>query len=332
MEKEKRPLISIVIPAYNLESYIEKTLDSVFAQTYHDLEVIAVDDGSTDETGYVLDRYAEKEIRLHVFHQQNAGVSRARLSGIRAAAGDYIGFVDGDDLIDPDMFQRLLENAKKHDADISHCGYRMVFPDGAVQDFYGSGKVLVQDRRAGLMDLLEGTLVEPGLCNKLFRRTLFDQLLDGQTIMDLSLRENEDLLMNYCLFRSAQRAVFEDFCPYQYQIRTSSASHGGMKPHILKDPIRIGELLLQDTKTDPDLYLLSARYYVTKLVKAAVVKCSSGDVELLAIQKEARRKLKGFLRTYFSLPEREKRKMLAFWAACSPASYRLAHHIYLNQR
>ena len=265
-----------------------------------------------------------------MLHQNNQGVSFARLREIEAAAGAYIGFVDGDDLIDADMYERLYRNAVKYQADISHCGYRMVLADKA-EFYYNTGRVIEQNRQKGLADLLEGTLVEPGLWNKLFRRDLFSHLLSGDTIMDMSLRENEDLLMNYCLFSSAERSVFEDFCPYQYIIRENSSSHGGMKPHILTDPIGIGELLLADTKADEALYPLSARYYVTKLIKAATVSGKNRSSDIAAVCRTARAKLCAFLPEYLSLrSESKKKKLLAVWAAYAPGLYGVVHRLYLH--
>ena len=322
------PLISIVIPCYNIEAYIDRTLDSVFGQTYPNLEVIAVDDGSQDGTGAVLDRYAEKEPRLHVLHQKNRGVSYARLNGVAASSGEYIGFVDGDDLIDPDMYERLYQNAVHYKADISHCGYRMVFPD-RTDYYYNTGETVLQNRKRGISDLLEGTSVEPGLWNKLFRRELFVKLLQGKTVMDLTMRENEDLLMNYCLFSESAQSVYEDFCPYQYLIRNSSSSQGGLKPHILTDPIHIGELLLEETKQDPDWYRLAARYYVTKLIKAATVRQGFSFDKMSEIRKAAHEKLTAFLPEYRSLPgENAKRKLMAAWAAYAPHLYSAVHQIY----
>lgn len=322
------PLISIVIPCYNIEAYIDRTLDSVFGQTYPNLEVIAVDDGSKDGTGAVLDRYAEREPRLHVLHQNNQGVSYARLNGVSASSGDYIGFVDGDDLIDPDMYERLYQNAVHYKADISHCGYRMVFPD-RTDYYYNTGETVLQNRKRGISDLLEGTSVEPGLWNKLFRRELFVKLLQGKTVMDMTMRENEDLLMNYCLFSESAQSVYEDFCPYQYLIRNSSSSQGGLKPHILTDPIHIGELLLKETTQDPDWYRLAARYYVTKLIKAATVRQGFSSDKMSEIREAAHEKLTAFLPEYLSLPgENAKRKLLAAWAAYAPHLYSAVHQIY----
>ena len=133
--------ISIIVPAYNIETYLARTLDSILAQTYPNIEVIVVNDGSKDGTGAVLDRFATQDPRIRAIHKENGGVTSARLRGLAEATGEWIGFVDGDDLIEPDMYARLLENALKYDADISHCGYRMVFPS-RVDYYYNTGKLL----------------------------------------------------------------------------------------------------------------------------------------------------------------------------------------------
>lgn len=126
-------MISVIVPAYNVENYIGRTLDSILGQSFPDLEIIVVDDGSQDGTGAVIDRYAAAHPdRLTALHIPNGGVTNARLTGVSHARGEWIGFVDSDDVIEPDMYERLFENARKHNADISHCGYRMVFEDGRV--------------------------------------------------------------------------------------------------------------------------------------------------------------------------------------------------------
>ena len=138
----KNFVVSIIIPAYNIENYIEKTLDSVLDQTYDSLEIIVVNDGSKDNTAAIIDSYAQKDNRIKVIHKENGGVTSARLAGIAAATGDYIGFVDGDDYIEPNMFELLVNNAINYNADISHCGYQMVFPN-RTDYYYSTGKQLL---------------------------------------------------------------------------------------------------------------------------------------------------------------------------------------------
>ena len=153
-------MISVIVPAYNIESYIARALDSILSQTYSEIEIIVIDDGSQDETGVIVDRYADenpgKVIALHV---PNGGVTKARLTGVRYASGDWIGFVDGDDKIEPDMYERLLSNAERYHAQISHCGYQMCFSDGRVHYFHNTGCIVLQDKEKGLKDLLDGLII-----------------------------------------------------------------------------------------------------------------------------------------------------------------------------
>lgn len=241
--------ISIIIPAYNIEQYIAATLDSVLAQTCSNFEVIVVDDGSKDGTGAIVDAYALKDFRIRAIHQANGGVTAARLHGVAEASGDWIGFVDGDDKIEPDMYERLLRNALEYDAQISHCGYQMCFPDGRVNFFHNTGHLAQQDKTTALKELLSGSRIEPSLCNKLFHKTLFHSLLHGEAV-PRDIKINEDLLMNYFLFFAAERTVFEDRCPYHYIVRSTSASRAKLNEHKIYDPIRVKEIIRQSAAED----------------------------------------------------------------------------------
>ena len=114
-------LISVIVPIYNVEKYLDRCVDSIINQTYKNLEIILVDDGSPDNCLAICDSWAEKDRRIKVIHKENGGVSSARNSALDIASGDYIGFVDSDDWIEPDMYEILIKNAKKYDADISRC-------------------------------------------------------------------------------------------------------------------------------------------------------------------------------------------------------------------
>ncbi|OUQ02420.1 hypothetical protein B5E92_14680 [Erysipelatoclostridium sp. An15] len=162
-------LLSIIIPAYNIEPYIGRCLESLIIQTYKNLEIIVVDDGSTDNTLSIIKEYCNKDNRINVIHKKNEGVSVARLIGMKKASGEYIGFVDGDDIVEKDMFEFLINNAKKYGTDISHCGYVMDFPDGHSDYYYNTGRIIIQNNSKGLEDLLGGKYIEPGLCNKIYK-------------------------------------------------------------------------------------------------------------------------------------------------------------------
>lgn len=119
-----RPKVSIIVPMYGVEQYVEKCIDSLLSQTLQEIEIILVDDGSPDRSGEIADEYAKKDSRIKVVHQKNAGLGPARNSGIRVATGEYIGFVDSDDWANHEMFGRLYKAAVENDADIvvsGHC-------------------------------------------------------------------------------------------------------------------------------------------------------------------------------------------------------------------
>lgn len=240
-------MISVIVPAYNTAPWLPRCLDSILAQTHSDLEVIVVNDGSTDDTKAVLNAYAAQHDRVRAIHKENGGVTSARLRGVAEAAGDWIGFIDGDDVIEPQMYARLLENAKKEGADISHCGHQVLFPDGRVEFVHNTGKIRVQDTLTGLRDLLDGGEIESGLCTKLYKRKL---LQDLESRMDLTIKNNEDLLMNYFLFEKAEKSVFEDVCPYHYILRQGSASYRQLHEHSIFDPIRVRQSILETCSSE----------------------------------------------------------------------------------
>ena len=117
----EQAVLSIIVPVYNLENYLCKCIDSILGQTYRDFEVLLVDDGSTDSSLSICLQYAETDSRICVFHKDNGGASSARNLGLEKARGQYISFIDGDDFIEPDLYERLLEDLLKTNADISCC-------------------------------------------------------------------------------------------------------------------------------------------------------------------------------------------------------------------
>ena len=319
-----KPLISIIIPAYNLETLLSKTLDSVLAQSYSNLEIIVVNDGSTDCTGDIINSYSVKDNRIKAIHKENGGVTSARLLGVREATGDWIGFVDGDDYIEPEMYEKLLHNAIAYKADISHCGYQMVFPY-RVDYYYNTGCIVKQDRLSGLKDLIQGSYIEPGLWNKLFHKNLFHSLLHGDTI-DTSIKINEDFLMNYWLFKASDFAVYEDFCPYHYIVRKNSAANSKINKHKLWDPLRVTQIILGDV---PEAVKpVAFERLIRQLINGATMS-STQDPELIKpfrtyARKELRAKQKAVLCGKFST----KLKIMSLWASLWPTSYGFVHTLY----
>ncbi len=321
--------ISIIIPAYNIENYLRSTLESVLQQTYTNIEVIVVNDGSRDETGFIIDEYAHKDKRIKAIHKKNGGVTSARLAGVKVATGDWIGFVDGDDYIEPDMYERLLKNAKDYHADISHCGYQMVFPNH-IDYYYNTGRLVQQDNETGLKDLLEGAFVEPGLWNKLYHRSMFCNLLNNNK-MTLDIKINEDLLMNYWLFKESKGAVYEDFCPYHYVLRSGSAATSSVNNNKLEDPIKVMKLLLEDVKGNDVLETVIWTRLIRQYINLATMSYGDGKELIRPHKLKACKELK-FLRRFILKHKKFKTKLkgMALWVSISPKSYEWIHEAYLK--
>ena len=239
--------ISVVVPIYNLENYLESCINSILDQTHKNIEIIAVDDGSTDNSFVKLQELQKKDSRITVIHKENGGVSSARLEGLKYCQGDWVSFIDGDDQLDNIMFEKLLALAYENNADISHCGYKMIFPN-KINKFYGTHKMVIQDNHKGIEDLLMGDYVEPGLCNKLYKKEIIDLFLKNDSSdIDKSIKINEDLLMNFYLFKYSNKSVYFDECYYNYMIRDESASRGCLNKNKIFDPIKVRNLICQNS-------------------------------------------------------------------------------------
>ncbi len=313
--------ISVIVPAYNIEKYLERCVESICAQTYRNIEIIIVDDGSTDNTAEIIDRLAENDARIVPIHKKNGGVTSARMAGVEKACGEWIGFVDGDDQIETEMFEHLMNNALTYDADISHCGYQMVFPDGRIEYFYKTGFLAKQDKITALKELLSGSRIEPGLWNKLFRKTLFHSLLH-ENIMPCDIKINEDLLMNYYLFKEAQETVYEDFCPYRYMLRKGSAATKKSMNHII-DPLRVIEIIKDDVREYSELYNVAYSRYIRILIGVAT------QQDFKEAEISAKSKLVGEVRAgRIALCDSKKLQLMAFGAAYMMPIYRIVRKKY----
>lgn len=312
-------LLSIVIPAYNIEKYISRCLDSLINQTYHNLEIIVVNDGSTDNTSIIIDEYSHKDKRIIPIHKDNEGVSIARLVGMKKANGSYVGFVDGDDVVDNDMFELLMNNAKKYDADISHCGYVMDFPDGHSDMYYGTNKIIIQDNKTGLKDLLLGEFVEPGLWNKIYKKNLIINYINNVN-MDYSIRNLEDLLVNYFMFKESNLSVYQDVCKYHYTLRKSSAATG-INKNKFTDPLKVMKLLLK-FNDDADLINIIYSRYISVLI------FNSNQNVYKDIKKESKKILKQEISQFHQYNISTKQKYMSIGVVYLSPMYSLIRKIY----
>ncbi len=212
------PLLSIIMPVYNMERYLAQSVDSVIAQEFRDWELILVDDGSTDSSPGMCDNYARLDNRVKVIHQKNAGQGAARNNGLRIARGQYIGFVDSDDWIDPDMYGVMVEALEREQADMAVCGYYL--------DFIGRCKIKEPQPTAGVHQstalMKEGYLdrtVQSLACDKVFRREIAEQGFSEQ-------RYFEDHVVMLRWFSKVGRWVSIPSPKYHYRMRKSGVTNG----------------------------------------------------------------------------------------------------------
>lgn len=208
------PKISVIVPVYKVEAYLRKCLDSIAGQTYRNLEIILVDDGSPDNCGAICDEYAARDGRFIVIHKENGGLSSARNAALRVATGDYLGFVDSDDWVEPEMFEVLLSGLTEAKADISVCGRYEEYKDK--QKAYAWPDIQVMSREAALGELLKNDTLQNLVWDKLYRKELFKDIWfpEGKTF--------EDMAVMHLLFLRADKVVCLPNTMYHYLQRSGS--------------------------------------------------------------------------------------------------------------
>lgn len=219
--------ISVVVPVYNVEKYLRKCLDSIVDQTYRDLEILLVDDGSTDSSPIICEEYARMDERVKVIHQKNQGVWCARRNGTNLATGKYIGYVDGDDWIESDMFCMLIKWIEQYDVD--------VVETGCIDSWEGSEKKRITYLPEGCYkgDVFEekiapfllycGSFFEHGvsayLVTKLFRRDVMCQI---QSSLPETLKLHDDTMCSFPYIAKTKSIYISNYCFYHYRVRSDS--------------------------------------------------------------------------------------------------------------
>lgn len=208
----ENPVISVIVTAYNVENYLRQCLDSLLVQTFPSIEFIVVDDGSTDGSGEICEEYALKDERIQVIHRPNGGPSAARNAGIEIAHGEYIGYVDGDDWIEPEMYERMYEACREYGAQIAICSYRH-HGEGA-EEMHPTGDRLELSREQALELYIMGDPqyhIYHAVWSKLFERSI---------VQDLRFREghqSEDIMYTTCALGKTEKCVFLDSLYYNYR-------------------------------------------------------------------------------------------------------------------
>ena len=208
------PIISVIIPVYNVSFYLRQCLDSVWAQTFRDYELILVDDGSTDGSGDICDEYAQKDVRIRVVHKENGGLVSARKAGFEASCGDYISNIDSDDWVEPNHLEMLFEEIERTGADICQSGH---FVNDDNNETKVENRPTSQNPQLMISDFMMGK-VHSGLWVKLINRKLYEQPNFRFPPCDF----NEDLHTSISLLMSANKYSYVPACTYHYRVNPMS--------------------------------------------------------------------------------------------------------------
>jgi glycosyltransferase involved in cell wall biosynthesis len=248
--------ISVIVPIYKVEKYLNRCVDSIINQTYRNLEIILVDDGSPDNSGRISDEYARTDSRVRVIHKSNGGLSDARNAGIEIATGEYIGFVDSDDFIHPEMFRDLHEQIQKHDADIAQCSFRPVTDDTFI-DPGGAGNEKVISNLDALRLIYTQYKVDYIVAwDKLYRKHLFNSIRFPVS------KIHEDEFTTYKLFYLSGKIVVIDKKYYYYYQSPNSIIRSGFNLKKLHYTEAMEErILFFKEKGLTDFFSLAARKY-----------------------------------------------------------------------
>ena len=209
-------LISVIVPVYKVEAYLNHCVESIVNQTYINLEIILVDDGSPDRCPKMCDAWAERDKRIRVIHKENGGLSDARNAGIQIASGKYMGFVDADDWIAAEMYERLLNVLRKDDSDIAACSVVMVWEDGDWEKLLTVKETALLDSDQAEKALMEETLLKNPVWYKLYKTA---------SVRDIPFekgKQHEDVYWSYQAVGKAQKVSIIDYVGYFYRQRTSS--------------------------------------------------------------------------------------------------------------
>ena len=235
-------LISIIVPVYKVEKYLDKCIESIVNQTYKNLEIILVDDGSPDTCPQMCDDWSKKDDRIKVIHKENGGLSDARNAGLKVAMGKYIGFVDSDDCIDKDMYQNLLKAIIEDDSDIAACDVEMLFDDNRKNVIMTPNIRLVLNKNEAEESIITETMLKHPVWYKLYKRSVINNI-----VFEVG-KLHEDVFWSYQVIGNANKVSIIDYIGYFYYQRSDS---------IMGENYSLKRLDAVEAKVQRQEYLLS---------------------------------------------------------------------------
>lgn len=244
-------MISVIVPIYNVEKYLHRCIESIINQTYTNLQIILVDDGSPDNCGIICDEFAQKDSRIKVIHQKNKGVSAARNAGLEVATGEYVGFVDPDDYIDEQMYGNMLDALRETNSDLVICGYDYVNEQGNVLRPYEEKDVQILTQKEYMsMQFDMPPTIRHTVWNKLFKARSWGNLRFPE-----NLKSSEDVVVLTEYAKRIEKIIFIHKPLYLNTVREGSATHGGLNIESLSDSFLAHEKMYRESIIAyPELY------------------------------------------------------------------------------
>lgn len=250
------PLISVIVPVYKVEDYLEECVDSIRNQTYDNLEIILVDDGSPDRSGEICDRLATQDSRIKVIHKENGGLSSARNAGLDVATGEYVSFIDSDDWIRLDMYQRLMDLMQQHHAQIAAGGLQDDNGKHYNPEYPRKADVEIFSRTDALREITINRKITNSACDKLWKKEIFD------TIRFPVGEYFEDFKTSYKCIDQIHTVVY-DPCPvYIYRMTENSITRGQFHPRMFDDAYAAKDRADYYQEKHPELYGYAVASYI----------------------------------------------------------------------
>ena len=315
----KKPLISIVIPAYNVEQYLKRCIESILNQTYDNLEIILIDDGSPDNCGIIMEQYAKKDKRIGVYHKKNGGLSDARNFGIHRVTGEYITFIDSDDWVSPYYISNLYKAIKKDDSDISASWFTEIYKENSKEvkgeEYLKNYKCL--SRKTALEKMLYQDGIETSAWGKLYKMDIFQDL--RYPVGKLY----EDIPVTYEILKRSKKIAVIGNVDYFYFQRTDSIQNVKFNKRKLDSLKHVGEMQSDIIENFPELFPAAQCRYFSILCNIIF---QINDKEYCSLKNKLWEEVRAYRKSILLNPKARKKARIA--ALLSYGGYGLLEKIY----
>lgn len=299
MSESAIPLISIIVPVFNISKYLERCVDSIINQSYPNIEIILVDDGSTDNSGQICDIFSRKDQRVRVIHKVNGGLSSARNAGLSVMQGEYVGFVDGDDFIDKYMYETLVKAILDNDADVVQTGFHHTRGDGRIVDTVEFKEATYTNLNDMFYNRFKKSNIHVGVWTKLYKSKIFRNIrfLDGYVFEDYAILPN---ILNAC-----RRFVVIGGAFYHYVSNPQGISAGKVNLKVIKSRLEVPLYVLKCIEEIDKNHIRYAYKYICESSIKGYCKIIETDKIDNETKKEYKRKLITQYNKYFEIYKKD---------------------------